>query len=306
MATAARRVALRLAPSLALPSSRPAALRAATLRARSPAHASLNPRRTFVSSTPRWQTDNPDAGDKDASKTAAATQTTAKVAPADDANAIDLNDDVFDRDLSLEPEELDAEVRAEFNRLKASISPEEEKEMDEFIESLGKMDPSLRELEDDQLAFGPEGTEELLEEIDLQAYDFQREFPEVQVDEEQDLNYDEEFMAMGEQKEDQMEDDEWENDDITSKGHAELEQVREIREYARWAAWELPMLSSKLLDTVDRLRLVLTLILQSSPNPSSHPKPLNPYASDTPLTLASNIRLCTRLLFNSTFGISPI
>jgi len=39
-------------------------------------------------------------------------------------------------------------------------------------------------------------------------------------------------------------DDEWNNDDISSYAHGDLEQHREAREYARLAAWELPLLSS--------------------------------------------------------------
>ena len=35
----------------------------------------------------------------------------------------------------------------------------------------------------------------------------------------------------------------WEGDDLTSQGHMELAQHREIRQYARWSAWELPLLS---------------------------------------------------------------
>ena len=41
-------------------------------------------------------------------------------------------------------------------------------------------------------------------------------------------------------------DEEWKGDDISSLGHGELEQHREKREYARIAAWEMPMLSSML------------------------------------------------------------
>jgi len=40
-------------------------------------------------------------------------------------------------------------------------------------------------------------------------------------------------------------DEEFESDDITSLGHGELEQHREIREFMQYAAWELPLLSSK-------------------------------------------------------------
>lgn len=38
--------------------------------------------------------------------------------------------------------------------------------------------------------------------------------------------------------------EEFEGDDITSLGHGELEQHRELREYARIAAWDMPLLSS--------------------------------------------------------------
>lgn len=53
------------------------------------------------------------------------------------------------------------------------------------------------------------------------------------------------FLAMGEEDpQDIGEDDEFEGDDITSTAHGQLEQHREIREYMRIAAWEMPMLSS--------------------------------------------------------------
>jgi hypothetical protein len=51
------------------------------------------------------------------------------------------------------------------------------------------------------------------------------------------------FWNYGED-EDMGEDEEFQNDDISSKGHEELERHREIREYARYAVWELPLLSS--------------------------------------------------------------
>lgn len=52
------------------------------------------------------------------------------------------------------------------------------------------------------------------------------------------------FFGMGE-REDMGPDDEFQNDDITSDAHRELEQHREIREYARLAAWEMPLLASE-------------------------------------------------------------
>ena len=52
------------------------------------------------------------------------------------------------------------------------------------------------------------------------------------------------LLAMGEDEEQDIgEDEEFEGDDITSLGHGELEQHREMREYARIMAWEMPMLS---------------------------------------------------------------
>lgn len=53
------------------------------------------------------------------------------------------------------------------------------------------------------------------------------------------------LLAMGDVDElDQAEDDVWANDDMTSLAHGELEQHRELRDYARIAAWEMPLLSS--------------------------------------------------------------
>ena len=53
------------------------------------------------------------------------------------------------------------------------------------------------------------------------------------------------FMSMGEDDEiDSGEDETFEGDDISSIAHGELEQHRELREYARVTAWEMPLLSS--------------------------------------------------------------
>ncbi len=43
------------------------------------------------------------------------------------------------------------------------------------------------------------------------------------------------------------EDPEFEEDDITSLAHGQLEQHREYRHYARLAAWEMPLLTSEAL-----------------------------------------------------------
>ncbi|KAI9673692.1 MAG: 37S ribosomal protein S24, mitochondrial [Caeruleum heppii] len=55
------------------------------------------------------------------------------------------------------------------------------------------------------------------------------------------------FMAEGEDFDDPEEigaDDQVKTDDITSLGHGELEQHREIREYAKIVAWEMPLLAN--------------------------------------------------------------
>lgn len=53
------------------------------------------------------------------------------------------------------------------------------------------------------------------------------------------------LISMGEDDEEDIGPDEtFKGDDITSLAHGELEQHREIREYARIAAWEMPLLSS--------------------------------------------------------------
>jgi small subunit ribosomal protein S35 len=38
-------------------------------------------------------------------------------------------------------------------------------------------------------------------------------------------------------------DEDYYGDDLTSLGHGELEKHRELREYARLIAWELPLLN---------------------------------------------------------------
>ena len=56
------------------------------------------------------------------------------------------------------------------------------------------------------------------------------------------------LMAMGEvDPQDSGADDEFAGDDISSLAHGELEQHREMREFARIAAWEMPLLTSMLL-----------------------------------------------------------
>jgi small subunit ribosomal protein S35 len=54
---------------------------------------------------------------------------------------------------------------------------------------------------------------------------------------------DKDFWDSGEDE--HLGDEDYFGDDISALGHGELEQHRELREYARLAVWELPLLSSK-------------------------------------------------------------
>ena len=52
------------------------------------------------------------------------------------------------------------------------------------------------------------------------------------------------FWSMGEESDDLGGDEDFEGNDLTATGHAELDAHRELREFARIAAWEMPLLSS--------------------------------------------------------------
>ncbi len=55
------------------------------------------------------------------------------------------------------------------------------------------------------------------------------------------------FFAMDEENDDPGEDPDFESDDISSLAHGELEEHREMREFARVIAWDMPLLFSRLL-----------------------------------------------------------
>ena len=57
-----------------------------------------------------------------------------------------------------------------------------------------------------------------------------------------------------------LEEKEWQFDDISSAGHDELEQHRETREYARIAAYEMPLLH-RMFPTVSTLPYAFHLLL---------------------------------------------
>lgn len=61
---------------------------------------------------------------------------------------------------------------------------------------------------------------------------------------------------------DELDEDVFDEDDIMSMAHGKLEEFREYREYARIAAWEMPLLSSKwrrmtlLVERIDQLTVI--------------------------------------------------
>ena len=91
------------------------------------------------------------------------------------------------------------------------------------------------------------------------------------------------LFAMGElEQQDTGEDEEFEGDDITSLGHGELEQHREMRHYARIAAWEMPLLSSTYAPSVP-FPLSLPLPRADTHVSAELAKPFTPPPLDKPL-----------------------
>ena len=90
----------------------------------------------------------------------------------------------------------------------------------------------------------PESRQEMISEINRSVYETDKEIPLPFNDIRPKVmgfwgdGEDDEFAEV------EDDDDEFRNDDMPSNAHAELEQHREIREYARIAAWDMPLLSS--------------------------------------------------------------
>ncbi|MCJ1352577.1 MAG: 37S ribosomal protein S24, mitochondrial [Icmadophila ericetorum] len=88
----------------------------------------------------------------------------------------------------------------------------------------------------------PQVQRELQGEVSQAVYEYSREAPAPDISLPPKIKLG--FMAMGEDDEvDSGEDDIFDGDDISSIAHGELEQHREIRQYARIAAWEMPLLA---------------------------------------------------------------
>lgn len=100
---------------------------------------------------------------------------------------------------------------------------------------------TVKQALDEEFSDGSRTDRDLSGMADIYAQEVENEFPEPP-SERLPPNYG--YVQMGE-REDIGPDDEYGEDDITSIAHRELEQHREIREYTRLAAWEMPLLASK-------------------------------------------------------------
>ena len=122
--------------------------------------------------------------------------------------------------------DLDPEERAAYK----SLSPEERQQWQE----------EARQMHDYMTS--PDIESQLQADVSQAAYETAEESPHVPIE---IPRIKPGFFAMGETEEqDSGEDEEFEGDDLSSLGHAELEQHREMRHYARIMAWEMPLLSS--------------------------------------------------------------
>lgn len=126
--------------------------------------------------------------------------------------------------------------KAFFNRLDAAdqaayrgFTTSERRDME-------RVDEAIR----DELGPDSHANREMRDAIRYAVGDIEEEFPEPPQERERRSQ---DFFNEGE-KEYLGPDRPFQEDDISSMGHADLEQKREIREYARNAAWEMPLLSS--------------------------------------------------------------
>jgi len=95
---------------------------------------------------------------------------------------------------------------------------------------------------DDEFAFDSGRSKELDRMIQRYTEDVEEKYPDLPAQREPRNRSG--FFNMSE-REDLGPDEEFQDDDITSDAHRELEQHREIREYARLAAWEMPLLAGE-------------------------------------------------------------
>jgi hypothetical protein len=139
---------------------------------------------------------------------------------ADDKN-IDLSD----------PEKIDKQF---WKSLTSEEEPDEDREAQDRL---------IREL----IESGTAGDESLQRQLRRNVMEKQKGFEKAfGVDGRLDLDFEKETPGFFNYEDpDAGEDEEFNQDDLPAKGHQELELHREIREYARMAIWDLPLLSSE-------------------------------------------------------------
>ena len=120
-------------------------------------------------------------------------------------------------------DDLEPEERTEYLR---KTSEEQEKYRNEVIEAFNDLDSSMND------EFGKLSTET---SKDMPYVSFEQKRVKSGF-----------FNDSEEEPELTGEDEEFEGDDLNELGHAELDRHREMRHYARLAAWEMPLLSSEL------------------------------------------------------------
>ena len=126
-------------------------------------------------------------------------------------------------------ESLDSSTRAFYD----SLSPEDRISYEQDAIKL------------DEYMTSPAVEARLNAEVSEAAYDVFRQTPRERPLPDDDEKFKPGLMAMGEINEMDSGDDEvFDGDDMSSIAHGELEQHRELRAYARIAAWEMPLLSS--------------------------------------------------------------
>ena len=129
-------------------------------------------------------------------------------------------------------ESLDSSARAFYD----SLSPEDRVRYEQDAIKL------------DEYMTSPAVEARLNAEVSEAAYDVLRQTPRERPLPGDDERFKPGLMAMGEANEQESGEDElFEGDDMSSLAHGELEQHRELRTYARIAAWEMPLLSSMLI-----------------------------------------------------------
>lgn len=91
-------------------------------------------------------------------------------------------------------------------------------------------------------------------------------------------------------------DDVFGDDEMTSMAHAELELHREVREFARIAAWDMPLLSSRSCNYLNDDKSLINTNAQNSQNLLNYLNKTKSSVSDTQHTWENSIQPNTRSL----------